>query len=751
MSLKEFTKEVFTRYGLTEDDIKVYLMYLRTPRATVSEACFSLEEGEIGYARVEEITNMLVEKNFLKQIDGIVNRYIPLEPYFELFTNESELFRNETAKIKDNILADQSNRFDKLEAIQNKTVEEVEHAVSSQVKDFFEDSDSKNLSKKERIDRATARFAETSKALEANLHSISDNLNAELKRISQSFVSDNETEINRAKDDLTKSIADLLSDFSNRVSELEKELKKDLDGHVDRHQNISNELKPKMEQILEKYLERMDKVINDLKKRISNLLTEHINHVKSTTGKVESDIHLQMDDRHLKLREQVNTYRDRALTLLENLLSTSNMFSDFSEDITKQGLFFTKGKKRKFIDRWDRIEKEVASISRPFKDDYINECNEYIRTTQTTLDELKTDITNVMSEENSSLTTETTDLDKKAQDEISAELETLATDMAGEIDNTLRSGVKDCNDTSIKLKDSLENTLKQHNRQYDEAINRHKDDSLKNYDKFDGEIKLKNQNWTKDVDGKFSTGKQDSSEKIDAEINLWNEESADMDKMIADILEDHKNKYKSNAETLQNSLSTTTRDNIQNVKDAIADFTLQFMNSIDDSTELAETNEDKLKDIHTASSSIPEFSQVTTWHTIGRDALIAAIKDAIYRTKSSIIIVTPVVMPEILQMLSEFAYKKKAARFMLTSHWDMQTYGDIIKKMLQLGNIQFRNLTSAGDYFALTRDAEEVILAPYTTKETEMISIVSNHPGYAKLYSSFIGPIFQAQSRPVKL
>ncbi|MFX1338042.1 MAG: hypothetical protein ACFFDK_05495 [Promethearchaeota archaeon] len=751
MSLKEFTKEVFTRYGLTEDDIKVYLMYLRTPRATISEAYHSFEEGEIEHSRVEEITNMLVEKNFLKQIDGIVNRFIPLEPYFELFTNESEIFRNEIAKIKDNVLADQSNRFDKLEAIQNKTIEEVEQAVSSQVKDFFEDSDSKNVSKKERIDKATARFTETTKALEADLHSINDNLNAELKRISQSFVSDNENEINQAKGGLTKLIAELLSDFSNRINSLEKELKKDLDAHVDRHQNISNELKPKLEQILEKYLERMDKVINDLKKRISNLLSEHINHVKSTTGRVESDSHIKMDDRHLKLREQVNAYRDRALTLLENLLSTSNMFSDFSEDITKQGLFFTKGKKRKFVDRWQRVEKEVASISRPFKDDYINDCNEYIRTTQTTIDELKTDITDVMASENSSLSTETTDLDKRAQDEISAELEALATDMAGEIDNTLRSGVKDCSDTSIKLKDSLENSLKQHNKQYDEAINTHKDGSLQYYDKFDAEIKSKNQKWTSDVEGKFSSGKKDSSEKIDAEINLWNAESADMDKMLADMLEDHKNKYKSNAETLQNKLSTTARDNIQNVKDAIADFTLQFMNSIDDSTELAETNENKLKDIHTASSAIPEISQVTTWHTIGRDALIAAIKDAIYRTKSSVIIVTPVVIPEILQFLSEYAFQRKAARFMLTSHWDMQTYGDIVKKMMQLGNIQFRNLTSTGEYYALTRDAEEVILAPYTDKDAEMISIVSNHPAYARLYSQFIGPIFQANSRPIKL
>lgn len=751
MSLKEFTKEVFTRYGLTEDDIKVYLMYLRTPRATISEVYLSFEEGEIEYATVEQITNMLVEKNFLKKITGIIDRYIPLEPYFELFTNESELFRNEIAKIKDNVLADQSNRFDKLEAIQNKSIGEVENAVSTQVNDFFADSDSKNTSKKERIDKATGRFTETSKTLEGTLHGIHNNLNSELKKISESFVNNNESETKNAKNDLTKLIADLLGDFSNRMNNLEKELKKDLDGHVDRHKTIASELKPKMEQILEKYLERMDKAIADLKKRISNLLSEHTNHIKSATSKVESDIHLKMDDRHLKLREEINKYRDRALTLLENLLNTSNLFSNFSEEMSKQGLFFTGGKRRKYVERWERISNEVASSSKPFKDDFINDCNEHIKITQTTVEEFKSDVSDVMAKETTSLATETTDLDKRAQDEISAELETLATDMSGEIDNTLQSGIKDCNDTTIKLKDSLENSLKQHNKQYDEAINKHKENSLKHYDDFDKEIKTKNTSWTSDVDAKFANGKKESSEKIDGEIKLWNEESADMNKMLADMLEDHKNKYKTNAESLQNNLSTTTRDTIQNIKDAIADFTLQFMNSIDDGTELAETNENKLKDIHTASSSIPEISNVTTWHTIGNNALIAAIKDAIYRTKSSIIIVTPVVVPEILQVLSEFAYQRKAARFMLTSHWDMSAYGDIVKKMMQLGNIQFRNLTSTGEYFAVTRDAEEVILAPYTSNEKEMISIVSNHEAYAKLYSQFIGPIFQANSRPIKL
>ena len=369
-------------------------------------------------------------------------------------------------------------------------------------------------------------------------------------------------------------------------------------------------------------------------------------------------------------------------------------------------------KKRKYIERWERIERDVASISNPFRDDFVRDCNNYVNDTQGTTEEIKTDVSGTISRENSSLATETSDLDKRAQETISAELDTLASDMAMEIDNTLQGGVKDCSDTTIKLKDSVEQSFSQHSKQYNDAINRHKDDSLRHYSDFDSEIKRKNEIWIKDVDVKFAGGKTDAStetnnqinkvndfrgkyknivdghlskirtdfdnsksitsQKIDSEIQLWNEESTDMDKTLTDMLEDHKNKYKDNAETLQTSLSNTTRETIQNIKDAIADFTLQFMNSIDDSTERGENNEEKLRDIDKASSSIPEIATVTSWHTIGKDALIASIKDAIYRIKSSIIIIMPVVMPEILQVISEFAYQKKACRFMLTSHWDMQ-------------------------------------------------------------------------------
>ena len=751
MSLKEFTKEIFTRYGFTEEQINVYIVYLRVPRATSSEVYLTLaeEHPELTYELVLEITGWLVEKGFLKKVTGIVDRYIPLEPFFELYIGESKIFRDEIAKIKDSILGDQSNRFEKLEAIQEKSINEVATAVDDQLKAFFDDSDAKNNNKRDRINSSRNRFTDTSKTLEENIHSIMNTLNSNIKNISDTRVKENESMVNKTKDGLTGLISNLLADFSKRVEELERELKSDLDDHVDRHQTIANDLKPRMEQILEKYLERMDKIVVDLKERIANLLKEHLNHLKNTTDTLQTDLKATVDERHRVLTDQTNDFKSMTLTLIDNLLEHANRFTDFTEEMGKKG-FFWMGKKKKYKARHETTIQSILKYTEPMKDDFTTTSEDYIKNTRETTDSLKSDVTDIMTKENDNVVSETTDLDHKAQETINVQLETLAADMSGEIDTTLQNGVKDCSDTTIKLKDSLENSLKTHHRQYDEAINRHKEESLRHYGVYDTDVKRIKEDWIRDLDDKFTEGKRDTSDKITAEINLWGDESADLDRNLSEMLIDHKSKYEENAKTLQNSLSTTTRDTIQNIKDAIADFTLQFMNSIDDGTEIAEKNENKLSDIHIASSSIPEIEDITTWQVVGRDALIAAIKDAIYRVKSSIIIVMPYVLPEILQVISEYAFQKKSVRFMLTSRFDMNTYGDIIRKMMGLGNIQFRQLSGAGEFFALTRDAEEVIIGPATEKEGEMISVVSNQTAFSILYSQFIGPIFMSNSRPIK-
>jgi sugar-specific transcriptional regulator TrmB len=847
MSLKEFTKEVFTRYGFTEDMIKVYLGYLRIPRATISQVYMYLtrEDADFEYLeadlkKIEDLTAELENQGFLRKVPGIVDRYIPLEPFFDLFIKESKILRDEISKIKDLALGDQSNRFESLEKIQENSIDEISNAVETQINDFFVDSDKKDSFKKEKIEGANKRLTDTLKtlesevhgtiekdyselkkdidelenevnteldkiseshttstrALEAHFHNIFNTLNDTVKKISKTFVNTSDNGITSARNDFNSIIEELLEDFSNRVSNLETELKKDLDQHVNHHKDEAVDLKPKMEKILEKYMDRMDKLVNDLKDRVDNLLNEHISTLNKTSTQLQNRLKDHVDNRHNILKNQVKQFRDTTLTLMENLVTTSEKLSDLSSEIAKRGsafkaLFTGKHKKYKTINQ--EIQEKVKTISDSLKEEFSGSTDVYIEDTQKTTTDLKNDVTSTVSLENETFNKETTELNSRAQSTINAELESLADELSDEVNSTINEGVEHCSNTTLKLKDSLETSLHQHHDDYDKAITKHKETTIKHYNDSDAEVKRLNETFVKDMDNKFGGGvsnasnevnsqiddinnhrensvkrqrqyfdnrlnkirtdfdgsKQNTSSKIEGEINFFNNDCSELDTTLYDMLDDHKNKYKENANTLQSSLSNTVKDTIQNVKDAIADFTLQFMNSIDDCNEIAESNEDKLIDIHNASKNIPAISNVTTWHTTGVEALISAIKDTIHRTKSSIIIVTPTVIPEILQLCSQVAFQKKAARFLLTSHWNLAQYGDIITKMKTLGNIQFRQLKTKGEFFAVTRDAEEVILAPASKKDEEIIAVVSEEKGYAILYSQFIGPIFQANSRPI--
>ncbi len=103
MSLKDQTntEEIFTRYGLTEEEFKTYLVFLSQPQVTVSEVADMLEKD---VESVTKIAAKLEENNFIKKIPGVIERYIPLEPYFSLFNKDSEVFREEIGTIKDNVL-----------------------------------------------------------------------------------------------------------------------------------------------------------------------------------------------------------------------------------------------------------------------------------------------------------------------------------------------------------------------------------------------------------------------------------------------------------------------------------------------------------------------------------------------------------------------------------------------------------------------------------------------------------------------
>jgi hypothetical protein len=102
-----------------------------------------------------------------------------------------------------------------------------------------------------------------------------------------------------------------------------------------------------------------------------------------------------------------------------------------------------------------------------------------------------------------------------------------------------------------------------------------------------------------------------------------------------------------------------------------------------------------------------------------------------------------------LELFAEVAYTHNPSQFLLIANWDLARHGDVIKKMMMLGNVSFRQLDYPAVFYALARDNREIMLAIDTHGPDSTVSITSSHKDYVNLFSQFIGPMIQAISKPI--
>jgi hypothetical protein len=592
--------------------------------------------------------------------------------------------------------------------------------------------------------------------------------------------------------------------------ELKKDLDNYVEWHKDNTNSLTPKLQEilekyltRMNQVVEKFKKDFSRMLLEHQDQLKTRTNQLATNLKERVGQR----HKELSDQVKNFETNTVTLIDNLKDIADKLSDLSNILA--SRGSSWKALFLSKHKD--YVALKEEVTERISGLAGEMKDLFIASTSTYITETGSTSTALQTEIDAKTSEQYAILKKESEALDQKAQETVNAELEGLAGDLSSEIDKTLRANIEKARGTTTKLKDSLENSLHTHHEDYNKAIEVHRNADLTHLSDCDADTKAKNKQYLADLDGEFMRVKSDATtekttqnkdvhdflkkeqdknnthsktfhkdttdtkdkqaqiyqdrltkvrgdwddakklvtDKISGETDLFDNECKDTDAKLHGMLEDHKAKYKENATTLQQQLNAMVADNVQTIKDTIADFTLQFMNTLDETRDVSEKSEEKMTQILNASLAYIEQAPVSTWHVIGTQAVIRHFQSAIEHVKSTVVIVTPTVVPEVLEKLSEIAYQKKAARFMYTTSWDLQTYTDIINKMKSFGNIQFRQLKGRGEYWAVTRDAEEVVLAPAGDKEEAIIGIVSTEPGYSLLYSQFIGPVFLANSRPI--
>lgn len=136
----------------------------------------------------------------------------------------------------------------------------------------------------------------------------------------------------------------------------------------------------------------------------------------------------------------------------------------------------------------------------------------------------------------------------------------------------------------------------------------------------------------------------------------------------------------------------------------------------------------------------------------GKHALIRAILESIDKVKSSIVICLPKPISEVVDALKLSAAQNKTIRLLVMCDFKKKENENSKKDLKSIKNIQLRNFDTnfSFKFCSLIRDTEEIIMSAYSENDEELIGFCTNHPIYSKLYSQVIGPVFIANSRPIK-
>jgi len=130
----------------------------------------------------------------------------------------------------------------------------------------------------------------------------------------------------------------------------------------------------------------------------------------------------------------------------------------------------------------------------------------------------------------------------------------------------------------------------------------------------------------------------------------------------------------------------------------------------------------------------------------GEEAIIGNLKDIIPKVRSSLVLYTPQIIPDLLHVLSEHAYMKKGTRFMLAAHIDFETYGIIIEKLTALGNIQFRDIPDREEHYYCNYDGNALLLGKHDIDPSKSMALLLENHNAVKEIINEINPYFKSIS-----
>lgn len=196
------------------------------------------------------------------------------------------------------------------------------------------------------------------------------------------------------------------------------------------------------------------------------------------------------------------------------------------------------------------------------------------------------------------------------------------------------------------------------------------------------------------------------------------------------------------------SLTGVIERNEALIKDESKGVLTSFRDSIDKLRKASAGAERVLHSAWMELEKTPQYASEKTWPAITKTAIMAAMQEMVKRTRNHIVIVLPTIQEA---PLGDIKSVKKATRvtLVLSSMTGDQKETEMLAEMTKQANITIRvgpNLSC----FGCSRDNEEMLFAPVTEKDEELVGVVSSMENYVQFFDRIVLPALLGSSHDIK-
>ena len=762
MSLKNVSSSLLNQIGFSEEEQQVYLTIIGIGNASLGE--MYLQTG-IPFEDLQAIVDELHGRGYLKKIEGKINRYIAVEPFLKGFLFVEKEFQNDIIGIENSMI----NVFDASYEKLTKKVDEFTSSITPIYDKISEELRTSNEKLKMELTNSIYRHSDKvsnlaedfdvmlSEGFSKSYLSISNelsNLSNEISVILREEQDSATIRLQKFEELVNKTIQDMLQPLEDAVTEYQAVTPDKLRIILDEHKHEVSTIQKNIKSITRVSLKEIADSLKEFEKEYFDILTsasdgysDVIENYKKASNDLFEAEKAKINDAVVKLVQYVGKNIDQ-------LSIEANNLKENVDELTKAGLL--KRPDPQLVEEAKSRADKINTISQQIKETYDEALNAYQK-------EIVEGITQLLKANDAELAKQL----KEGKDGIK-DLKTKVTAKWNKIMKVYEKNLSDA------VKDVLKETNPKINAAAKEAFEittKHIEDMKSKHTST--LIPLRDVVYT-DLENILETLFLNSSKRLryhndsnnktletvryltdDMKFAFKNQVQQELSKpkqIASDMISEYTN-------TLDGYLTTLNRDQSASL-DQINSAAGEFMDSLKDSyttssneisNRLAaiiyKVNETKTY-LQEITNSVDQIMPVPRPHSIivyGNQNSMNTIYDMLLRTKSTCTIVVPTIDDYLAELLAKQISKRVRVRVLA----DIDPFRDeaIVSALKEQGNITIWAYNMR-DFYAVTRDGAEVLLAP-VTRDGELTSFVTEQDALVRAVQQIINASFMARSKEI--